>query len=300
MNILVTGGNGFIGSALVKALIKNDYKVFCIVRPNSAIKVTNVNILRISENTIEQFKSVLHEKYFDFVINLASYGVKRGDDDFHQMIDGNINFLANLIHALAYKPKLIINVGSCSEYGFIENYKYIDENSLISPVTLYGAVKSASTLIGSALAISYGFKFISLRLFGVYGEGEGKYRLLPYLVESLKNNKSVLLTSGEQQRDILYIDDVVNAFLSAISNYRRLHSNTSYNVCSGTAVRVKDFVEHVAHRLDKPVNLLKWGAIERPDEPKWLVGDNNMFKQHTGWDSKFTMAAGLDKAIDSL
>jgi nucleoside-diphosphate-sugar epimerase len=300
MNLLVTGSSGFIGSAVVKAFINEGYNVYSLARPNSKIKDFGVNIIRIKENTIKEFKLALQSKEFDFVINLASYGVRRGDNDFQEMIDGNVNLLANLMFALANKPKMIINVGSCSEYGFIEEGKFIDETTALSPVTLYGATKAATALIGNSLALLHEVKFITLRLFGVYGEGEADYRLLPYVVNNLKNNKMIELTSGEQKRDVLYIDDVVNAFLYAIKKYKNLPSNTTYNVCSGRPVRVKDFVEHITLRMNKSFELLKWGAIDRPDEPKWLIGDNSLFKKHTGWDAQFSMEEGLDKAIDSM
>jgi len=300
MNILVTGSSGFIGTAVVKALINEGYNVFCLARPNSSIKIKDVNIISIKDNTIEGFKLAFQSNYFDFIINLASYGVRRGDDNLSLMIDGNINFLANLISALPNKPKMIINVGSCSEYGFIEKGKYIDESAQLLPVTLYGAAKSATTLIGNSLAILQDIKFISLRLFGVYGEGEAEYRLLPYVVNNLRNNIEVNLTSGEQQRDILYIDDVVNAFLSAIKNYKKIPSNASYNICSGVPVRVKDFIEYIAKQMNRSTKLLKWGVIDRPDEPQWLVGNNSLFNKYTNWKPQFTMEKGIEKTMSSI
>ena len=300
MNILVTGSSGFIGTAVVKALINEGYNVFCLARPNSSIKIKDVNIISIKDNTIEGFKLALQSNYFDFIINLASYGVRRGDDNLSLMIDGNINFLANLISVLPNKPKMIINVGSCSEYGVIENGIYVDESAQINPNTLYGAAKSASTIVGNSLAISQGLKFISLRLFGVYGEGEAEYRLLPYIVNNLKNNVAVELTSGEQQRDVLYIDDVVNAFLRTIENYKKFPSNASYNVCSGVPVKVKDFIEYIALKMNKSIDLLKWGVIDRPDEPIWLVGSNELFKRYANWEPQFNMESGLDKAMSKM
>ena len=300
MNVLVTGSTGFIGTALVKALINEKYNVYCLIRNKSIINTNKENIIRLKDNSIESFKLALQSRKFDFIINLASYGVRRGDSDLNTMIDGNVNFLANLICSLTEKPKMIINVGSCSEYGFIGEGKYVDESTPLAPVTLYGAAKSATTLFGNTLAILHDVKLISLRLFGVYGEGEADYRLLPYLVNNLNNNESVELTSGEQQRDVLYIDDIVNAFLCAINKYENIPSNSSYNVCSGVPVRVKDFVEYIALKMNKSVDLLKWGVIDRPDEPEWLVCSNELFKRYTDWEPQFDMKSGLDKAVISI
>jgi nucleoside-diphosphate-sugar epimerase len=297
MKILVTGSNGFIGTALVKSLIDEGYNVSCLIRPNSLNKIKDVNIIRIKSNSISEVKLALKSRDFDFVINLASYGVRKGDDNLDLMIDGNINFLANLILALPNKPKMFINVGSCSEYGIIENGTFVEESDKINPNTLYGAAKSASHIVGNALAVQQKLKFISLRLFGVFGEGEDKFRLLPYTVENLKCNSAVGLTSGEQQRDVLYIDDVVSAFHSTIENYNEFPSYGSYNVCSGVPVKVKDFIEYIALKMHKSFDLLKWGQVIRPEEPLWLVGNNELFKKYSKWKPKFDMESGLDKAM---
>ena len=124
MKILVTGSNGFIGTALVKSLIYKGYNVSRLIRPNSLNKIKDVNTIRIKGTSISEFKLALKSRNFDFVINLASYGVRKDDDNLDLMIDGNIKFLANLILALPNKPKMFINVGSCSEYGIIALRKH--------------------------------------------------------------------------------------------------------------------------------------------------------------------------------
>lgn len=300
MNVLVTGSTGFIGKALVSELLMSGAKVSCLLRKESASTPREATDITLQGGSLQDFKVALRNRKFDFVIHLASYGVKRGDDNLEQIIQGNINYLCNLLNSLDCRPRLVINTGTCAEYGFIKDGEFVTEEASIKPVTLYAAAKSAATLFGEALARQLDIKFISLRLFGVYGEGEAGYRLLPYIVASLKQNKSLELTTGQQQRDVLYIDDVVSAYLQAIKKHEVLPAYQSYNVCSGAPVRVRDFVEYVAMCMQKNADLLQWGKIERPDEPTWLVGDNSLFRRYTSWEPVFDMKSGLDKSLQQM
>lgn len=296
MNILVTGSSGFIGSKFVRVLRERGYNVFSLIRAGSDIRELDINTLVLEENSLLGFESALTEK-FDYIFNLAAYGVRRLDQDLDKMFDGNVIFFSNLLRSLSYKPKLIINVGSCAEYGRLEDNILVDESHVLAPTNLYGAMKAASNLINTQLARDKGLSLINVRLFGVYGEGEAEDRLLPYLIDRLDADLPVELTSGEQHRDMLYIDDVISAFLTVFENTEELLEQDIYNVCSGVPVKIKDYVNFVASQLNKSLSLLQWGKVIRSDEPKWIVGSNERFTVCTGWKPKFSMEAGLAKAV---
>ena len=296
LNVLVTGSSGFIGSKFVRILRAQGFNVFCLIRAESNRSELGIHTLVLEENSVAGFESALTEK-FDYIFNLAAYGVGRLDQDMDKMFAGNVSFLSNLLRSLSYKPKLVINVGSCAEYGILEENILVDEDRVLAPTNLYGAMKSSSTLINTQLAKDKGLPLINIRLFGVFGEGEAEHRLMPYLIGRLDADLPVELTSGQQQRDLLYIDDVISAFLAVFENTEKLLEHDIYNVCSGVPVKVKDYVNFVAMRLNKSLDLLQWGKVVRSDEPTWVVGSNERFRSCTGWEPKFSMEAGLAKAI---
>ena len=296
MNVLVTGSSGFIGSKFVRVLRAQGFNVFCLIRAESNRSELGIHTLVLEENSVAGFESALTEK-FDYIFNLAAYGVGRLDQDMDKMFAGNVSFLSNLLRSLSYKPKLVINVGSCAEYGILEENILVDEDRVLAPTNLYGAMKSSSTLINTQLAKDKGLPLINIRLFGVFGEGEAEYRLMPYLIGRLDADLPVELTSGQQQRDLLYIDDVISAFLAVFENTEELLEHDIYNVCSGVPVKVKDYVNFVAMRLKKSLDLLQWGKVVRSDEPTWVVGSNERFRSCTGWEPQYSMEAGLTKAI---
>jgi nucleoside-diphosphate-sugar epimerase len=176
----------------------------------------------------------------------------------------------------------------------------IRETDRLQPISVYGAAKAATEIFGNALAASLNLPFITLRLFGVFGVGEGSLRLIPYLIRRLRRGDPVDLTGGEQVRDFLYIDDVVEALIIAGST-ERLISYEAYNVCSSRSVTIREIGEAVADEMHRSRDLLLWGKRPyRRDEPMWLVGDNRRFVEATQWHPKVDLLDGIRRTIELL
>ncbi|ODS23485.1 hypothetical protein AB835_08610 [Candidatus Endobugula sertula] len=302
MKILITGVRGFIGAALVRHLMRdntyNNIEIYCLQRPGTQINISGVWVIPLKVLSIAGFVDALSGYKFDYVFNLASYGVSRGDADLSHLIEGNISYLVYLIKGLEFAPRLIVNIGSCSEYGQVSGGIRVLENTPPAPKTTYGAAKVASGIFATTLASECNYRLINLRLFGVYGEGEARQRLLPYVVRKLTSNEPVNLTSGLQVRDWLYIDDVSSALVSLLSvNPEQIASKDSYNLCSGIGVTVRQVVERICEELEKPTDLLRWGALQHTGEPSWLVGDPSAFYNETNWIPSISLNDGISKAV---
>jgi UDP-glucose 4-epimerase len=233
------------------------------------------------------------------VFNLASTGVNPADREPLAMLDGNARFLASLLGAVeTKKPRRFIHAGSCAEYAPAETGHRIDENYPVRPPSLYGAAKLCASLYGAALAAECGIPFLNLRLFGVFGIGEAPHRIVPYLIAKLRDNQPVDLTPGEQIRDWLYIDDVVDALLAAATSPHFANDREIFNVCSGHGIRVRELAEQVADAMKKPRALLRFGErAHRSDEPMWIVGDNRRFIQATAWQPRISVAEGIRRML---
>ncbi len=139
---------------------------------------------------------------------------------------------------------------------------------------------------------------MALRLFHIYGPGEAPSRLVPYLVDCLRNEVRAKLTKGEQYRDALYLDDAVSALLAAAA--APALSETVYNVCSGCPMTVRGLADAVAHALGKSTDLLEFGALPyRHDEEMWVVGDNRRFLRDTTWSPAVSLEDGIPNVIRS-
>ncbi len=303
---LVSGATGFIGSALVRRLLAEKIEVTCLMRARSRDSsqfggICGATVIEVSSFQTAELKSALTRHSAELIFNLASYGVHQDDRNSDKLIEGNVGVLTHLLEATSDWPlRKLIHTGSGSEYGFPQSeHSLISETDPLRPNSLYGAAKAASFLYGRALASGLSIPLITLRLFGVFGPGEAPQRLVPYLIQRLQHDEPVDLTPGEQVRDFLYIDDVIEAFLTA-AREERLKAGQAYNVCSGEPVRVREIGEAVADALHKPRHLLHWGKRPyRNDEPMWLVGDNSRFRQATSWRPQVSLAEGIRRMIES-
>lgn len=301
---LVTGGTGFIGSVLVRRLLADGAGVTCLVRarmrsPGALAGLDGARVIELPSFSAAHLDAALAGVSADVVFHLASYGVHQTDRDAAQLLDGNVTFLCNLLEATSSWPtRRFIYTGSCAEYGILMHEGTpIPETHGLRPASMYGAAKAVTFLAGSALAARLATPFVALRLFGAFGVHEAPLRLAPYLIRQLTQNQPVTLTPGDQVRDLLYEDDIVDALIAA-AEAGGVQPGDVYNVCSGRGTRVREVGEMVARALNKPPGLLHWGARPyRADEPLWQIGDNRRFTAATSWRPRITVEEGIERMV---
>jgi nucleoside-diphosphate-sugar epimerase len=301
---LVTGATGFIGGHLVERLVRDGMTVHCVASANRPFGErlpvgSGIATLEIDMADPRQLGAVIESIRPEVIINLAAQGVDPTDRDHRSMISGNVEILAGLLDALQeIPPRVVLHMGSWSEYANSSSATLIDESHPVFPVSIYGAAKAATTIYGTALARQLGIPLVVLRLFNVFGVGEGRQRLIPYLIDCLSRDEPAELTRGDQSRDFLYVTDVVEAIMAAASTE---HLPTgAYNVCSGRPVDVRHVAQTVAHSMGKPRELLRFGARpSRQEEPLWMVGDNTRFSGATGWKPQISLEEGIMRMIEA-
>jgi UDP-glucose 4-epimerase len=299
---LITGATGFVGSRLVRRLAESGVEVIALVRKGAELAnlggISRIRIVEVASFDLAELERALQGATSEVVFNLASYGVREKDRDPELMLEGNVHLVWRFLRVTAAWPlKWFVQTGSCSEYGQPSGRILLGEDQPLRPTSLYGAAKAAATLYGNALAHQLGIPFIVLRLFGVFGTGERAERLVPYLITQMKNDRPADLTPGEQLRDLVYVDDAVDALVAAAGS-SDLKSGSVYNVCSSRPVRVREIAETVADAMQKPRALLRFGARPyRADEPMWLVGDNRRFTATTHWQPRTTLLEGVQRML---
>lgn len=302
---LITGGTGFIGGALVDNLLSQGKNVICPVRPNSRglahlTEHPRLTLLPMEVMNSATLEDALQGKRADVVFHLASYGVRPTDLDPSEILSGNVGLVDALLRVTAdWDLSRFIHVGTFSEYAPIgpnEKRTPVSEDHPLRPDSLYGAGKASAGIWGHALASRLGTSFVALRMFHVYGPGEADHRLLPFIIDRLKNNNPVDLSPGDQVRDLLYIDDAVGAIIAA-ATAERLREPT-YNISSRMGVSIREMGETAARIMGKPPTLLNWGGRDyRAGEAMWMVGENEHFVRDTGWGPKVSLEDGIDLTI---
>ena len=137
-------------------------------------------------------------------------------------------------------------------------------------------------------------------MFGVYGPGEAQTRLIPSLISSLHGNQEVLLSDGLQQRDFVYVADVVNVLLD-LALQTAENNIEMCNVGTGTGIIVRELCIRLAEAMDKPKSLLKFGTKPRlPYDEEVLIADTSHLKKILKWSptNRFSDESFLQNLVD--
>ncbi len=217
MNVLVTGAAGFIGSKMVSFLAENDAQVYALIEKgdhDGREKLLNIsNKIKIVDDWEQMRENAEDYPAFDKIFHLATVGVRADFDDIDLFCDINIKMGCRIVDfAKRNHSGLIINFGSCFEYGDHGDV-LLTEDMECRPESLYAISKNASVNLMTAYAKKHHVPLITVRPFGVFGEGEGVGRLAPSVIRSCMQGETVRTTAGEQVRDFVNVKDVAKAII---------------------------------------------------------------------------------------
>lgn len=303
MKVLITGATGFVGSNLVRSLLKHNFSVTAVIRKK------NEELWRIKDlNQLDlvYYEDILNENNrnsklgdINSCIHLASYGVNYKDRSLEKLIDGNINLTVRVLKICEKLGiKKVILTGTAMEYS--DSSVPIKENHVIAPKSLYGAAKASSVIMGRAYANFKNIETTIIRPFGIYGPYEGFHKLIPQMIRALLKKNSLELTPGEQLRDYIHVDDLCNAIIMILEKSTKISNNSVFNICSGKAVSIKQLGKEISNVMNcAHEKYLNFGALDyRKNENMYLVGDNEKILNELGWYPKIELKMGLRETIN--
>ena len=282
MQILVSGGAGFIGSNMCDALLALHHKVICLdnfltgKKSNVSEALNHPNFLLIEGDIRDLQTCELAVKDCDLVLHLAALGsVPRSINDPITTNDININGLLNMLTATKNAGiKRFVFASSSSTYGDSATLPKI-EDQIGRPLSPYAVTKYVGELYADVFAKNYGIEYIGLRYFNVFGrrqDPQGAYAaVIPKFISQLLNHETPIINGdGSFSRDFTYIDNVVELNIQALLTQNKSAINQIYNVACGEATSLNSLFT----MLRDEMGLLDQGvkAIE-PIYEKIRVGD---------------------------
>ena len=256
-SVLITGATGFVGYHLAAALLGHGREVHLVVRSDSSLQrladLSGSPIIHTHDGTTAQFVRIIEQSAPQTVFHLASlFLAEHQPHDLERLIQSNILFGMQLLEAaVGCGVPFLVNTGTSWQH-----YEQIDYRA----VCLYAATKQAFEDILRFYTDAYPLRALTLKLFDTYGPHDPRYKLFALLRKASQSGETLAMSPGEQKLDLVYIDDVVQAFIHAehLLQSSRRDVADSYAVSSQTHVSLRDVVALYA-RVTGWQPQIEWG-----------------------------------------
>jgi len=293
--VLVTGATGYVGKHLVAALLREGCVVHALVRPTSDVTrlatLDGTPVVEIYDGSTESVLQIVRHTVPDVVFHLAGLMVAEHDPEHVEaLIHANVLLGTQLAEgALCAGSACFINTGTFwQHYGGADAY---------DAVCLYAATKQAFEDILRFYVSAAGLKALTLSLFDVYGPDDHRDKLFAQLRRAADEDRTLTMSPGEQLLDLVYVDDVVRAYLHAARLIMGDATNVigrSFAVTSGSRHRLREVVALFGEVLGKAPPVRWGGRRYRPREVMTPWHGARL----PGWRAEVDLAEGLRRMLE--
>ena len=304
MNVLVTGGAGFIGKYLVKSLLEKDNSVTIFDNFSNSTK-NSINFLvemgaKVIEGDITKIQDLQNAiKNHDIVIHLAakisvSESISNPSETFRINVDGTNNVLTAC--EKNHIKKIIIS-SSAAVYGESPPDDKLTEGSVMNPISPYGESKMQMEQNVKEFASKHDIDYVILRFFNIYGIGQSsEYAgvITKFLKRIAEDKPLKIFGDGLQTRDFVAIYDVINAI-----HYALLYNKSgTFNIASGKITTIKDLAEQMILLSGKKSGIQF--LPEKNGDIKHSQADISMAKNYLMYSPKFELKEGIQELINNF
>ena len=256
MKIILTGGLGFIGTALIERKSKHQFIVCTKNVKKNMEKFKNV-IFEIVKIESENFSDVIKKHKPDLVIHLASYtGLQNCEENPSKAFATNVYGTYNVINSCLVNKIRLMFLSSKEVYGMTTND--VEENHLLKPTNVYGITKKLAEEMIVFENKKSNLVFTILRVTNVYGPGSTKG--VNKMIQSAIKDKKLFLNGGDQLVNLIFIDKLVDIIFNIINDERTF--NQIFNVGSFENISIKEFANIISKIEENNIKIIQRSPLK--------------------------------------
>ena len=308
-SILLTGGAGFIGSALTRALLYQPHLEHLVILDSLTYAGNRANLIGPDQDPRLNFiegdvgdGSLVSELLKKFkcsgIMHLAAEThVDQSIKQPAKFITTNVNGTFSLLDIARHHSVALLQCSTDEVYGPIATPTKADESFPLKPSSPYSASKASADLIVQAAHTTFGQEIVIARCSNNYGPRQHREKLIPTLLyHALRDEPLPIYGSGKQIRDWIHVDDTARGLISA---FEKGETNRVYNLGANCERTNLEIARAVLKNLNKPESLIDH-IEDRPGHDTRYAVDVTRSMNELGWQPKIPFQTGFEKVIHEL
>lgn len=297
-DVLVTGGSGFIGSAVTRRLVSDlgaDVHVADTRPPDRESATASYRAVDVRSAEFVEAATACDP---DAIVHLAAlsdlaYCRDHPDEAFDVNVMGTENVLAA---ARECSPDAVAIASSGAVYA--PDTDLLSESSRLGPTDVYGETKLVGERLAEAFAARTGISTPVARPFTVYGPDREAPNLFSAITDQLEGGgREVTLGNLSPRRDYVHVDDVARAFVSLLASFDGGYR--AFNVATGSSHSVREVVRQVSRTLDREIEIAQDETRMRGTERPELRGDPSRLRAETAWRPRYDLRDGIRDVLEA-
>ena len=300
--VLVTGGAGFVGSALTRLLVDAGARVisfddYSTGSPANLPKHPDVEAIGGDARDADQLLKVMRTGEIEHVFHcIGDTFVPEAYDVPHRFFERNVITTLNVLRAAKETAvKRVLHVSSTEVYGE-SSMEHADESCALHPLNTYAVSKLAADRLCYTFHLEHGLPVIVARIFNCYGPRATHAYIIPEIIRQLHEGPRLRLGNLDAERDFTYVDDTARALMAVIAS--SLPDGDVVNVGSGHAHSVASLVRRLARIMGvMDVEVEVDAARLRRRDIQRFCAQSGKLRNATGWAPRVSLDEGLERTV---